>query len=906
MNQFRRITRTSMVRIAKYTIFLFRSEHHEHANIYPQGDVGDAPVTLDLNNERHVIAKCQVTDYCLRGTELSSLNVLNYFVDTYETSIPHNVTVPATPSSRGRPPHARVPYLPGHPKHGSRQRVIRPSGHRNLPNFIGRYFPRRDDPDVHDLYCASVLMLLKPWRDLSRDLKEPSESWAVAFQHFHDSAPQTIKDIICNIQYFYECANSAKQDSKVKSDSEEGPAPGTGDEEGEIRADTWLYEGGDEGNDMELIQSVDDSPTREDFHGMLAIEAARLANIFGEDDSVSQPGGSGFPPMPNVANAELLERLRLWKDQLDTEVQRQNNIFSSLPGSESSADTDDARVSSLQDPPSVSLSEARVFNSNTDNAELSLTAVNVEALLPDQRRAFDIIAWHLDRTLAGDVPPPLRMIIHGEGGTGKSKVIQTVSEYFRHRGASHLLLKTAYTGVAASLINGKTCHSAAMISRRQGGVSNEVKKKLQQAWSNISYNITDEFSMLGKTFLAKMSRNIGVAKTQSEQQTPDRSFGGINIILTGDLHQFPPVATAAAESLYFPLNTIQDKAMSQVGRSIYEEFTTVVILRHQVRVTDPVWLDFLRHLRHGCVEEHHMEMLRKLVITNKLCPPTDFSRPPWKEAKLVTPRHGVRTRWNACAVNKHCRDCNHRLLICRAEDMVKGRLLTPLEERVVSNRDAMQKGKNAGDLQREVHVAIGMEVMVTRNIETDLDITNSARGTVVDIFLHPDEPPHDEEEWTTKLNYPPPFILVKLNRTRASQLKGLDESVIPIEPITRTFRVDVLEKGTKLTRTISRKQLPITPAYASTDYRAQGQTIGHVLVDIATPPTGGLNLFNLYVALSRSSGRETIRLLRDFDQKHFQAAHTPELTREDDRLRILDEQTSEWWQALEVRRSSSV
>ncbi|KAJ8584893.1 hypothetical protein M405DRAFT_694865, partial [Rhizopogon salebrosus TDB-379] len=68
----------------------------------------------------------------------------------------------------------------------------------------------------------------------------------------------------------------------------------------------------------------------------------------------------------------------------------------------------------------------------------------------------------------------------------------------------------------------------------------------------------------------------------------------------------------------------------------------------------------------------------------------------------------------------------------------------------------------------------------------------------------------------------------------------------------------------------------ITAAYASTDYRAQGQTIRHVLVDIATPPTGGLNLFNLYVTLSRSSRRET----------------------EDDRLRILHEQTSEWWQAL--------
>ncbi|KAJ7643178.1 hypothetical protein B0H17DRAFT_959878 [Mycena rosella] len=57
----------------------------------------------------------------------------------------------------------------------------------------------------------------------------------------------------------------------------------------------------------------------------------------------------------------------------------------------------------------------------------------------------------------------------------------------------------------------------------------------------------------------------------------------------------------------------------------------------------------------------------------------------------------------------------------------------------------------------------------------------------------------------------------------------------------------------------------MTAAYAFTDYRAQGQTIPYVLVDIGTPPSGTLSLFNLYVALPRSSGRESIRLLRDFD-----------------------------------------
>ncbi|KAG1852685.1 hypothetical protein F4604DRAFT_1629041 [Suillus subluteus] len=66
----------------------------------------------------------------------------------------------------------------------------------------------------------------------------------------------------------------------------------------------------------------------------------------------------------------------------------------------------------------------------------------------------------------------------------------------------------------------------------------------------------------------------------------------------------------------------------------------------------------------------------------------------------------------------------------------------------------------------------------------------------------------------------------------------------------------------------------MTAAYAFTDYRSQGQTIPYVLVDIATPPTGGLNLFNLYVALSRK------------------------LLEEDDRLKGLDERTTDWWKKM--------
>jgi len=63
----------------------------------------------------------------------------------------------------------------------------------------------------------------------------------------------------------------------------------------------------------------------------------------------------------------------------------------------------------------------------TAECEVGLTAVDPALLKPDQFHAYNIIVWHLDQTLAGQAPPPLHMIIHGEGSTGKSKVIQTKS-----------------------------------------------------------------------------------------------------------------------------------------------------------------------------------------------------------------------------------------------------------------------------------------------------------------------------------------------------------------------------------------------------------------------------------------------------------------------------------------------
>lgn len=161
----------------------------------------------------------------------------------------------------------------------------------------------------------------------------------------------------------------------------------------------------------------------------------------------------------------------------------------------------------------------------------------------DQLRAYEIAAWHLDQVLCGRNPPLLRMLIHGEGGTGKSKVIQTITDYFISRGVKYMLAKAAFTGVAASLIGGKTTHSIAMITRGDNrSLKQDSKEKLQQFWKHVQYLIIDEMSMLSKSFLAKLSRNIAIGKATDDHTPSPHSFGGINVIMCGDFHQFPPVA----------------------------------------------------------------------------------------------------------------------------------------------------------------------------------------------------------------------------------------------------------------------------------------------------------------------------------------------------------------------------
>jgi hypothetical protein len=301
----------------------------------------------------------------------------------------------------------------------------------------------------------------------------------------------------------------------------------------------------------------------------------------------------------------------MWSNLLQATVNEKNNtravdpppvtqatvaIEQSLPGDSSCGSS----------PPTVIL--------QAGGSEQALPAVDPGSLKSDQLCAYRIVDWHLGETLHGTCPPPLWMILYSEGGTGKSRVIQTIMESFAACGVGHMLVKAVYTGVVASLVGGKTTHVIASLSLgSKGGVTDASKKKLQDFWREVQYLVIDEYSMLSKTFLATLSRNISVGMEGAKGFQADYLFGGLNVILCGDLHQFPPVACSKREALYYPLNT-RDSMDVQVGRQTYEEFSTVVILKEQMCVSDPIWREFLVHLRYGRVESRHLRMLRSLLL----------------------------------------------------------------------------------------------------------------------------------------------------------------------------------------------------------------------------------------------------------------------------------------------------
>ena len=213
------------------------------------------------------------------------------------------------------------------------------------------------------------------------------------------------------------------------------------------------------------------------------------------------------------------------------------------------------------------------------------------------------------------------------------------------------------------------------------------------------------------------------------------------------------------------------------------------------------------------VDPHTQPLTRSPIST------TDFTTKPWADAALITPWHAVWTQWNEEASQKRCSEAGRTLFICPALDEIKGAPLTLEEWYALASRYKNTRKWRNKDLPETILLTIGMNVMVTNNLQTDLDIMNGAWGVITDIILNQDKPPLEGGS-TVQLKFLPECVLVKLSRTRATTLPHLDEGVIPIQCVSCHMQIRVDGKS----RTVTRTQFPITGVDSFTAYCVQGQT----------------------------------------------------------------------------------
>ena len=244
-----------------------------------------------------------------------------------------------------------------------------------------------------------------------------------------------------------------------------------------------------------------------------------------------------------------------------------------------------------------------------------------------QALAFDFIGkflirkwmFRLDESL--ELPEQIRMIIHGEGGTGKSEIIKALNALALAwaRETSIKLLGT--TGIAAVNIEGETVHSGAGIYHSSAFKGKEKKKMksskkkndngkltaeerserkkekarqdVRQLWAHVDIIILDEMSMLSKSILAQLDARLRFLRMN------DKPFGGISLVLCGDFCQFDPVCSSP---LFRPpelkASMSEVERLEDEGYRLYSSIDASIVLVENMRhLKDPEYGKIMKRIR---------------------------------------------------------------------------------------------------------------------------------------------------------------------------------------------------------------------------------------------------------------------------------------------------------------------
>ena len=233
----------------------------------------------------------------------------------------------------------------------------------------------------------------------------------------------------------------------------------------------------------------------------------------------------------------------------------------------------------------------------------------------------------LDRGADSPSSLPLRFLMTGPGGTGKTYTIGAFQELMGRFNCARLIRFLAPTGATAvNLPDGQTIHKACGIqvfddskSGRHAlrlSITPGKKAELRSEWKGIQFLLVDEVSMVGSSLLGDLDLTLRCVCEV------DDWFGVINVIFAGDFFQLPPVS---ATPLYRPISKFSkggrckqsgEEARSRHGRIAWKQVETVIELTEQKRMEgDPKYAQAVLRLRvHENLTDDDIALFNSRVI----------------------------------------------------------------------------------------------------------------------------------------------------------------------------------------------------------------------------------------------------------------------------------------------------
>lgn len=390
------------------------------------------------------------------------------------------------------------------------------------------------------------------------------------------------------------------------------------------------------------------------------------------------------------------------------------------------------------------------------------------------------------------------MFLTGKAGTGKSTLIRHFMEETDRR-----VVVAAPTGIAALNVDGYTLHrlfgfnTTTTIEDVRGG---EYRPRaLAKVIKSLDTLIIDEASMVRADLFDMMT-----AALERFGPKPGASFGGVQVVLVGDLYQLPPVVSDGLEEFFSKRYATPYFFSADAFRSA--DFPTVALTRIFRQAGDTKLTSILNALREGLLLKDAQSVLNERVDAGFTPPRGEFWLTLAPTNRIVTARNRQR-----------------------------------LDE--LPGADVVSYSSESGDLtgfdrpaEMELHLKVGAQVMLLNN-DIDGRWVNGSIGKIVRIY--PDEAGSAVESLDVLLS---------------------NGSTVDVDPHTWEATRPVVEGGVLRHEVIgSFTQLPLKLAWAITIHKSQGQTLDRLVVDL----TGGTFAFGqVYVALSRCTSLDGLVLTR--------------------------------------------